>query len=173
MLGYYLTRHPAIYDTIMDMIDEYRAVVNEYNKSVGLKDIAARMVRPDDQVIGAAPEVYSATYVDAGDRTLLNVAAAARVPAGQGVLHLGWHSQGDLGGDGILQVDLENIKRQEICAQWAYNGEFHNYIEPQQIIFARQGDLIHWIIHPVLGLNPTCVVFPVAFLIGPRKQLLV
>jgi len=173
MLGYYLTRHPAIYDTIMDMIDEYRAVVNEYNLSVGLEDIAARMLRPDDQVIGAAAEVYHAIYLNGVDNNLLLAAAALRVPMGQGVLHLGWHTQADLGGDGILQVDLERIKRQEICAQWAYDGEFHNYIEPQQIVFAKQNDLINWIIHPVTGINMTCVVFPIAFLIGPRKQLLV
>ena len=173
MLGYYLTKHPAIYDTIMDMIDEYRAVVNSYNKSVGLEDIAARILRPDDQVIGAAAEVYSAIYVNAADNNLMLAAAALRVPIGQGVLHLGWHCQMDLGGDGILQVDLENIKRAEICAQWAYNGTFHNYIEPQQIVFARENDLINWIIHPVTGINMTGVVFPIAYLIGPRKQLLV
>ena len=68
MLGFYLTKHPAIYDTIMDMIDEYRAVVSTYNKSVGLEDIAARILRPDDQVIGKAAEVYEATYVDATDQ---------------------------------------------------------------------------------------------------------
>jgi hypothetical protein len=173
MLGYYLTKHPAIYDTIMDIIDEYRAVVNSYNKSVGIDDIAARLVRPDDQVIGAAAEVYSAIYVNAVDQFLLLAAAALRVPTGQGVLHLGWECEIDLGGDGILQVDLENIKRQECRARWAFNSEFHIYIEPQQIVFARENDLIGWIIHPVTGINMTGVVFPVAFLIGPRKQLLV
>ena len=173
MLGNYLTKHPAIYDTIMDMIDEYRAVVNEYNLSVGIEDIAARILRPDDQVIGAAAEVYSAVYVDAVDQFLLLAAAALRVPIGQGVLHLGWHCAVDIGGDGILQVDLEGIKRQEICARWAFNAEFHNYIEPQQIVFARENDRIGWIIHPVTGINMTGVIFPLAFLIGPRKQLLV
>ncbi len=173
MLGYYLTKHPAIYDTIMDMIDEYRAVVNSYNDSVELVDIAARILRPDDQVIGKAAEVYEATYVDAIDQFIYLMAASLRVPIGQGVLHLGWHCAGDLGGDGILQVDLEGIKRQEVCARWAYYGEFHNYIEPQQIVFARENDRIAWIVHPVTGLNRICVISPIAFLIGPRKQLLV
>ena len=127
MLGHYLTKHPAIYDTIMDMIDEYRAVVNSYNKAVGLEDIAARILRPDDQIIGKAAEVYEATSVDAVDQFIYLMAASLRVPAGQGVLHLGWHCAGDLGGDGILEVDLEGIKRQEVCARWAYMGEFHNY----------------------------------------------
>jgi len=173
MLGYYLTKHPAIYDTIMDMIDEYRAVVNSYNKSVGLDDIAARLVRPDDQVIGKPAEVYSAIYVDAVDQFVFLMAAALRVPIGQGVLHLGWECEIDIGGDGILQVDLENIKRQEVRARWAFNSEFHIYIEPQQIVFARENDLIAWIIHPVTGINMTGVIAPVTFLIGPRKQLLV
>ena len=173
MLGHYLTKHPAIYDTIMDMIDEYRAVVNEYNLSVGIEDIAARLIRPDDQVIGKAAEVYEATYVDAGDQFIYLMAAALRVPIGQGVLHLGWHCAGDLGPSGILEVDLEGIKRQEICARWAYYGELHNYIEPQQIVFARENDSIAWIVHPACGLDRICVITPIAFLIGPRKQLLI
>jgi len=173
MLGFYLTKHPAIYDTIMEIIDEYRAVVNEYNKSVGIEDIAARILRPDDQVIGSTLEVYADTYTDSADEYILSIAAALRVPIGQGVLHLGWRSEIDLGGDGILQVDLEGIKRQEICARWAYQGEFHIYIEPQQIVFARENDKIAWIVRNEAGINMTGVVFPFAFLIGPRKQLLV
>jgi len=82
MLGHYLTKHPAIYDTIMDMIDEYREVVNEYNDSVGLQDIAARILRPDDQIIGKAAEVYEGspgrTYL--GDSGLLSL--AGDVPPG-------------------------------------------------------------------------------------------
>ena len=33
----------------MGYIDEHRAKVSDYNKSVGLDDIGARLLRPDDQ----------------------------------------------------------------------------------------------------------------------------
>ena len=173
MLGHFLTKHPAIYDTIMEIIDEYRAVVNEYNKSVGIQDIAARLMRPDDQVIGAAAETYSDTYTNATDEYLRSAAAALRVPVGQGVLHLGWYCDIDLGADGILQVNLEGIKRQEIAARWAFQGEWHIYLEPQQIVFARENDKIGFIVHNAAGRDMVGVAYPFAFIIGPRKQLLV
>jgi len=166
LLGYYLIKDPAIYDTIMDIIDEHRVIVADYNKSVGLEDIAARIIRPDDQVVGGTAETYADTYTNGADEFLFSIAAALRVPIGQGVLHLGWRSELDMGGDGILEVDLEGIKRQEIPARWAYEMEFHTYIEPQQIVFAKENDRLSWIIHNAAGLNLTGVVFPFAFLIG-------
>jgi hypothetical protein len=175
MLGYFLLEDPDIYDTILNIIDEYRAKVNQYNKSVGLDQIAARILRPDDQIIGATAETYSDTYTDATDEYLLPASSdvPTRVPTGQGVLHMGWKCDIDLGGDGILQVDLEGIKRQEVNARMAYDMPFHLYIEPQQIVFARENDKLAWIIHNSAGLDMTGVIFPFAFLIGPRKQLLV
>jgi len=173
MLGHFLTKHPAIYDTIMDIIDEYRAIVNEYNNSVGIEDIAARLLRPDDQIVGGTAETYGDTYTAVTDEYLMSIGAALRVPNGQGVLHLGWYAPMDLGGDGILQVDLEGIKRSEICARWAFQSEFHIYIEPQQIVFARENDRIGWVVYNGNAINMTGVIYPFAFLIGPRKQLLV
>lgn len=173
MLGFFLLTDPDIYDTILNIIDQYRTVVNGYNKSVGLDEIAARLIRPDDQIVGGTAETYADTYTDATDEYLFSVASANRVPTGQGVLHLGWKCDLDLGPDGILQVDLEGIKRQEIAARWAYAMDFHLYVEPQQIVFARENDKLAWIVHNAAGLNLTGVVYPFAFLIGPRKQLLV
>ncbi len=173
MLGYFLTKDPNIYDTIMEIIDEYRGVVSSYNKSVSLENIAARLIRPDDQVVGGSAETYSDTYTNGSDEYLLSVSAPNRVPIGQGVPHLGWYTEIDLGPNGILEVDLEGIKRQEILARWAYKSEFNLYIEPQQIVFARENDKIAWIVHNAAGVDLTGVVWPFAFLIGPRKQLLV
>lgn len=173
MLGYYLTKHPDIYAELMGIIDEHIAKVDEYNKSVAGNELAARLLRPDDEVIGETAEVYAATYTDSTDEYLLAASAAQRVPVGQGVLHLGWMSQLDLGGDGILEVDLEGIKRQEVLARLAYYSDMYMYIEPQQIVFARQQDKIAWIVRNEAGIDLTGVVFPIAFLIGPRKQLLV
>lgn len=173
MLGYFLLTDPDIYDTIMDIIDEYIQVVNSYNKSVGIEDIAARLIRPDDQIVGGTAETYADTYTNGSDEYLFSIASPNRVPTGQGVLHLGWKCDIDLGSDGILEVDLEGIKRQECPARWAYNMPFHLYVEPQQLVFARENDKLAWIVHNAAGLNMTGVVYPFAFLIGPRKQLLV
>jgi hypothetical protein len=172
MLGFFLTKDPVIYDTIIGIIDQHRQMVAEYNKSVPLKDIAARLLRPDDQVIGQTAEVYASTYTTGSDEYLLSAAAPLRVPIGQGVLHLGWQCEGDLGSDGILEVDLEGVKRQEIRARWAYNSAFNLYIEPQQVVFAKENDKIAWIVRNAAGVDITCVVFPFAFIIAPRKQLL-
>lgn len=173
MLGYFLLKDPAIYDTIMNIIDDHRVIVANYNKSVDLVDIAARIIRPDDQIVGGTTETYSDTYTDAADEFLFSVAAASRVPIGQGVLHFGWRCEMDLGGNGILEVDLEGIKRQEMPARWAFDMPFNTYLEPQQIVFAKENDRLAWIVHNAAGVNMTGVVFPFAFLIGPRKQLLV
>lgn len=173
MLGYFLTKDPDIYDTIMSIIDEYRVVVADYNKAVPLQDVAARLLRPDDQVIGGTAETYSATYTNATDEYLLALAAPERVPIGQGVLSLGWYTTLDFGGDGILQVDLEGIKRQEVMAQFAYQNDHNIYVEPQQVVFAKENDKVAWIIYNASGVDLTGVVFPFGFLVGPRKQLLV
>ncbi len=173
MLGYFLTKDPVIYDTLVAIIDEHRAKVSEYNKSVPMKDIAARLLRPDDQVLltGTA-ETYSATYTNATDEYVIALAAPGRVPIGMGVLSLGWYCTLDLGPNGILEVDLEGIKRQEIIARFVYNSDMHLYIEPQQIVFAKENDKIAWIVYNGAGIDMIGVVFPFAFLIGPRKQLL-
>jgi hypothetical protein len=157
----------------MSIIDEYRVIVSGYNKSVPLEDIAARLIRPNDQVIGGTAETYSATYTNATDEYLLAQSAPNRVPIGQGVLSLGWYTELDLGANGILEIDLEGIKRQEVMARFAYNCDMHLYIEPQQVVFAKENDKIAWIIYNAAGLDLTGVVYPFAFLIGPRKQLLV
>lgn len=172
MLGYFLTKDPVIYDTIVNIIDSHRAKVAEYNKSVPLKDIAARLLRPNDQVIKGTAETYSATYTNGVDEFLLALAAEERVPIGMGVLSLGWQSYLDLGANGILEVDLEGIKRQEVMARMAYEAEMHIYVEPQQVVFAKENDKIAWIVRNESGVDLTGVVFPFAFLIGPRKQLL-
>ncbi len=172
MLGYFLTKDPVIYDTIIAIIDEHRAKVSEYNKSVPLKDIAARLLRPDDQVIGGTAETYAALYSNGVDEFLLALGASQRVPIGMGVLSLGWYNELDIGANGILEVDLESIKRQEVLGRFVYNSDMHLYVEPQQIVFAKENDRIAWIIHNAAGIDLTGVVFPFAFLIGPRKQLL-
>lgn len=174
MLGHFLLKDPEIYDTLVDMIDTHRAKVAENNDSYGLGEIGARLLRPDDQVIGETAEVYEAEYTDATDEYLLAAASGNRVPTGMGVLVLGWHCPADLGGDGILEVDLENIKRQEVRARDAYNSELnHIYVEPQQVVFAKDNDLIEFIIRNEAGVDITTDIWPFSFLIGPRKQLLI
>jgi len=172
MLGYFLTKDPVIYDTIVNIVDAHRAKVAEYNKSVPLKDIAARLLRPDDQVIAGTAETYSATYTTSVDEYVLAQAAALRVPIGMGVLSLGWYTELDLGANGILEVDLEGIKRQEVLARFVYESDMHLYVEPQQVVFAKENDKIAWIVRNATGIDLIGVVFPFAFLIGPRKQLL-
>ncbi len=172
MLGYFLTKDPIIYDTIVNIIDAHRSKVAEYNNSVPLKDIAARLLRPNDQVIGGTAETYSATYTNATDEYLLGLSAEQRVPIGMGVLSLGWYSQLDFGANGILEVDLEGIKRQEVLARFVYESDMNLYVEPQQVVFAKENDKIAWIVRNESGIDLTGVVFPFAFLIGPRKQLL-
>lgn len=172
MLGYFLTKDPDIYDTIVEIIDTHRSIVDDYNKQVKLEDIGARLLRPDDQVIKKTAETYSAEYTNGTDEYLLAAAAPERVPIGMGVLSLGWYTQLDLGANGILEVDIETIKRQEILARIVYDMDMHIYVEPQQVVFAKANDRIAWIVRNESGVDLTGVVFPFGFLIGPRKQLL-
>lgn len=172
MLGYFLTKDPSIYDSIVQIIDQHRNKVAEYNTSVGLEDLGARLLRPDDQVIDATAETYSAEYSNGVDEFLLAQTTSKRVPNGMGVLSIGWYTQLDLGANGILEVDIESIKRQEVMARFVYDMDMHLYVEPQQIVFAKQNDRIAWIVRNESGVDLTGVVFPFGFLIGPRKQLL-
>jgi len=159
-------KDPSIYDTLMQIIDEHRGKVNQYNKSVQMPDIAARLMRPDDQVIGGTAETYAAEYTNVTDEYLLAQAAALRIPIGQGVLSLGWYADMDLGANGILEVDLENIKRQEVMARFVYKMDMNVYVEPQQVVFGKENDLFAWIVYNAAGVDMTGVIFPFAFLIG-------
>lgn len=129
-------------------------------------------MRPNDQVIKGTAETYSAEYTNGVDEFLLALAAEERVPIGMGALSLGWYTQLDLGANGILEVDLEGIKRQEVLARFVYDSDMHLYVEPQQVVFAKENDKVAWIVRNESGVDLTGVVYPFAFLIGPRKQLL-
>ena len=106
---------------------------------------------------------------------------AQDVPGGQrpaALEHLGERnlpgSQHRVGVEGAdLIVAINGVKRQEISARVPYRQRQYYVLCLEQIAYARQHDKVTLIAYNSTGAPVTCTVFPISFVAGPRKTLLI
>ena len=95
------------------------------------------------------------------------------VPSGLGIMFCGWFCDGDVGYNGYLRVKINGVKRQEVAARVAYDNATKMVLCLEQIAYARENDKITLAVYNSTTETVTCTVWPIAFIAGPRKTLLI
>jgi len=126
-----------------------------------------RPLRPEDLEL---PEGTYGFDVAPGAFTIVSSKA---IPAGLGLQFAGWFCDGDLGHNGYLRVNINGVKRQEISARVPYRQRQYYVLCLEQLAYARQHDKVTLIAYNGTGSPVSCTVFPIAFVAGPRKTLLI
>jgi hypothetical protein len=65
------------------------------------------------------------------------------------------------------------VKRQEISARVPFQQRNKYVLALEQIAYARENDKVTLLVYNGTGAPVTCCVFPIAFVAGPRKTLLI
>ncbi|MEM3041209.1 MAG: hypothetical protein QXG97_04195 [Nitrososphaerota archaeon] len=126
-----------------------------------------RPLRPEDL------ELAEGTYGFDVSPGAFTIVSSKAIPAGLGIQFAGWFCDGDLGNNGYLRVAINGVKRQEISARVPYRQRQNYVLCLEQIAYARQHDKVTLIAFNSTGAPVTCTVFPIAFVAGPRKTLLI
>jgi len=141
----------------------------------GDKTTTFRELRPLDNIVGGTAGNYATVVATGTNYTQICIGTAPpvarQIPPGQSVLIIGWYLNGDLGTGGCLRVVLNNILRNEACADMVYAAFNHTLLTLTQMVFAVPNDQLEISAFNSTGADVTCVVFPIAFLIGPAAQL--
>jgi hypothetical protein len=126
-----------------------------------------RPLRPED--IDLAEGTYGFD-VPAG---AFNIIETFSIPSGVGIQFCGWFCDGDLGYNSYLRVIINGVKRQEISARVPFQQRNKYALALEQIAYARENDKVTLLVFNGTGAPVTCCVFPIAFVAGPRKTLLI
>ena len=95
------------------------------------------------------------------------------VPSGLGILFCGWFLDGDIGYNSYLRVTINGVKRQEVAGMVPYRNATKMVLCLEQISYARENDKITLAVYNSTAETVTCTVWPIAFIAGPRNNLLV
>ncbi len=126
-----------------------------------------RPLRPEDLNL---PEGAYGFNVPPG---AFNIISTFSMPSGVGVQFCGWFCDADLGYNGYLRVIINGVKRQEISARVPVQQRSKYALALEQIAYARENDKVTLLVFNGSGAAVTLCVFPIAFVAGPRKTLLI
>jgi hypothetical protein len=126
-----------------------------------------RPLRPEDVDL---PEGTYGFDVPAG---AFNIISTFSMPSGVGVQFCGWFCDGDLGYNSYLRVIINGVKRQEISARVPFQQRSRYVLTLEQIAYARENDKVTLLVFNGTGAPVQLCIFPIAFVAGPRKTLLI
>jgi len=126
-----------------------------------------RPLRPEDL------ELAEGTYGFAVTPGAYTIVSSKAIPAGLGMQFAGWFCDGDLGYNGYLRVSVNGVKRQEISSRVPYQQAQKYALCLEQLAYARQHDKVTLTAYNGTASTVSCTVFPIAFVAGPRKTLLI
>jgi len=96
------------------------------------------------------------------------------VPAGMGILFAGWYCDGDIGYNSYLMVQINGVKRQEIAGHLPYDQtQYKVALALEQVCYAKQNDKVTLTVYNSGTSTVSCTVWPVAFIAGEKKTLLI
>jgi hypothetical protein len=178
MESVYLELGAEILATIETILDTYLSkVITQAGADPNNQNVRAaygwRLIRPDDQVMAGTALTYSAALASAANPASILGLTMARVPAGMGIVHLGWYCDAYLGEDGYLTVLVNTEKKQEIPAPVVYRQirPPHSLLTTNGVIFVKENELIQWQYRQQTGAAITCIVYPFAFILGTKAIL--
>ena len=126
-----------------------------------------RPLRPEDLNL---PEGTYGFEVPPGEFTIISTYS---LPSGVGVQFCGWFCDGDLGYKGFLRVIINGVKRQEMSARVPFQQRCKCALTLEQIAYARENDKVTLVVYNSTTDPVQLCVFPIAFIAGPRKTLLI
>jgi len=126
-----------------------------------------RPLRPEDVGISEGTMGFAVTP---GAYTILS---SYTLPSGLGLLFVGWFLDGDLGYNSYLKVAINGVKRQEVASRVPYQQATRIVLCLEQIAYARENDKITLTAYNSGTVTVSCTVWPIAFIAGPRKTLLI
>jgi hypothetical protein len=97
-----------------------------------------------------------------------------QVPSGMGIQFAGWFLDSDLGYNSYLAVYINGVKRQEVAGHVIYNqGQYKAFFTLEQVCYAKQNDKITLQMYNSGATTVNATVWPIAFIAGEAKTLLI